>query len=138
MTRSWEEIEEILISSDVGVDTSLKIIDQMKQRVRSGELDSPEAVTGALKQALVEDLAADPEDLPAGADETDGPYVILMVGVNGVGKTTSIGKAGPPLQPVGAAGDAGRGRHLSGRGSRAVGGPWRTSRRRCDPPCAGG
>ena len=88
----WEEIEEILISSDVGVDTSLKIIDQMKQRVRSGELDSPEAVTGALKQALVEDLAADPEDLPAGADETDGPYVILMVGVNGVGKTTSIGK----------------------------------------------
>ena len=88
----WEEIEEILISSDVGVDTSLKIIDQMKQRVRSGELDSPEAVTGALKQALVEDLAADPEDLPAGADDTAGPYVILMVGVNGVGKTTSIGK----------------------------------------------
>jgi fused signal recognition particle receptor len=88
----WEEIEEILISSDVGVDTSLKIIDQMKQRVRSGELDSPEAVTEALKQALVEDLAADPEDLPAGADDTAGPYVILMVGVNGVGKTTSIGK----------------------------------------------
>ena len=103
----WDEIEEILISSDVGVETSLRIIDRLKQQVRQERLDSPEAVTGALKQALTEDLS--PNSSPASAHSehpssthselvegrTDGsgkPYVILMVGVNGVGKTTSIAK----------------------------------------------
>ena len=88
----WDEIEEILISSDVGVDTSLRIIDNLKQRVRSGELDSPEAVTEALKQALTQDLAVAPDAPMPGGDGSVSPYVILMVGVNGVGKTTSIGK----------------------------------------------
>ena len=117
----WDEIEEILISSDVGVETSLRIIDRLKQQVRQERLDSPEAVTEALKQALTEDLApttirasahasqspaharqspAHPGPAPSTHPElvegrTDGssrPYVILMVGVNGVGKTTSIGK----------------------------------------------
>ena len=117
----WDEIEEILISSDVGVETSLRIIDRLKQQVRQERLDSPEAVTEALKQALTEDLATGPHPVSAHAGQslaharqspahpgpassahpelvegrTDGstrPYVILMVGVNGVGKTTSIGK----------------------------------------------
>lgn len=89
----WEEIEEILISSDVGVETSLRIIDSLKEQVRSGTLDSPDAVTSALKQALTEDLSSDRND-PAADEgiESSSPYVILMVGVNGVGKTTSIGK----------------------------------------------
>ena len=56
----WDEIEEILISSDVGVETSLRIIDRLKQQVRQERLDSPEAVTEALKQALTEDLATGP------------------------------------------------------------------------------
>ena len=93
----WDEIEEILISSDVGVETSLRIIDRLKQQVRQERLDSPEAVTEALKQALTEDLAArqppaHPELVEGRADGSTRPYVILMVGVNGVGKTTSIGK----------------------------------------------
>ena len=88
----WDEIEEILISSDVGVETSLRIIDRLKERVSSGELDSAEAVTEALKQALTSDLAADFEGFLPGDDGAAKPYVILMVGVNGVGKTTSIGK----------------------------------------------
>ena len=89
----WEEIEEILISSDVGVDTSLRIIDGLRERVKSGQLDSPEAVTDALKQLLTEDLATALEDPEASPVEGSGrPYVILMVGVNGVGKTTSIAK----------------------------------------------
>ena len=88
----WDEIEEILISSDVGVDTSLRIIDGLKQQVRAGELASPEAVTEALKQALTQDLAAEPDAPASGGDGTPRPYVILMVGVNGVGKTTSVGK----------------------------------------------
>ena len=95
----WDEIEEILISSDVGVETSLRIIDRLKQQVRQERLDSPEAVTEALKQALTEDLAptaiqssTHPELVEGRADGSTRPYVILMVGVNGVGKTTSIGK----------------------------------------------
>ena len=88
----WDEIEEILISSDVGVETSLRIIDRLKEQVSSGELDSADAVTEALKQALARDLTADIEGLLPGDDGNAKPYVILMVGVNGVGKTTSIGK----------------------------------------------
>ena len=95
----WDEIEEILISSDVGVETSLRIIDRLKQQVRQERLESPEAVTEALKQALTQDLApnsnqesAHPELVEGRADAAVKPYVILMVGVNGVGKTTSIAK----------------------------------------------
>lgn len=95
----WDEIEEILISSDVGVETSLRIIQRLKQQVRQERLESPEAVTEALKQALAEDLAPDadgasahPELLEGRTDGSAKPYVILMVGVNGVGKTTSIAK----------------------------------------------
>ncbi len=88
----WDEIEEILISSDVGVETSLRIIDDLKQQVKSGQLDSPDAVTEALKQALTNGLSTDFEGLLPGDEGTAKPYVILMVGVNGVGKTTSIGK----------------------------------------------
>lgn len=88
----WDEIEEILISSDVGVETSLRIIDRLKERVNSGELDSAEAVSEALKQALSSDLTADFEGFMPGDNGSAKPYVILMVGVNGVGKTTSIGK----------------------------------------------
>ena len=93
----WEEIEEILISSDVGVETSLNLIERLREQVRQNRLDTPEAVTEALKQALVLDLDVDSAgsaspSTQASIDTVDGPYVILMVGVNGVGKTTSIGK----------------------------------------------
>ena len=88
----WDEIEEILISSDVGVETSLRIIDQLRAQVASGQLDSPEDVTEALKAALTSDLTADFDGFMPGDDGAAKPYVILMVGVNGVGKTTSIAK----------------------------------------------
>ena len=88
----WEEIEEILISSDVGVETSIRIIDQLREQVRSGGLDSPNAITEALKQALTRDLTSDFDGLIPIEATTSSPYVILMVGVNGVGKTTSIAK----------------------------------------------
>ena len=89
----WEEIEEILISSDVGVETSLNIIDRLKFQVQNGELDSADAVTDALKQELTRGLAPEnAESVTAHTPDFSRPYVILMVGVNGVGKTTSIGK----------------------------------------------
>ena len=89
----WEELEEILISSDVGVDTSLRIIEELKVTVRDQHLESGEQVFESLKESLVAGM--EPENSESvWMDETEisGPYVILMVGVNGVGKTTSIAK----------------------------------------------
>ncbi len=95
----WDEIEEILISSDVGVETSLRIIDRLRQKVRQERLESSDEITEALKQALTEDLAPDANSASAHSELVEGwsngsakPYVILMVGVNGAGKTTSIAK----------------------------------------------
>ncbi len=89
-----DNLEEVLITSDVGVDTTLKIIKRIEERV---SLDKYLGVS-ELKSILKEEIAALLEEnnstdisnfeLP----ETDGPYVIMVVGVNGVGKTTTIGK----------------------------------------------
>lgn len=89
-----DQLEEILISSDVGVDTTLRIIDRIEKRVaRDKYLDSKE-LTAVLREEITTLLIKhDNEDadslvLPEGKT----PYVIMVVGVNGVGKTTTIGK----------------------------------------------
>jgi len=89
----WEELEEILISSDVGVETSLRIIEELKTNVKEQRLESGDEVFESLKETLVAGMASE-NDESLWMDETEvtGPYVILMVGVNGVGKTTSIAK----------------------------------------------
>lgn len=89
----WEELEEILISSDVGVETSLRIIEELKATVKERKLESGDEVFESLKETLVAGMATENGE-SAWMDETavNGPYVILMVGVNGVGKTTSIAK----------------------------------------------
>ena len=89
----WEELEEILISSDVGVETSLRIIEELKDTVKERGLQSGEEVFESLKDSLVAGMEPKTAE-SVWMDETDvtGPYVILMVGVNGVGKTTSIAK----------------------------------------------
>ena len=88
----WEELEEILISADVGVETSLRIIEDLKSQVREEGIQDADTAFARLKERLTQDLAEGAAtawlDTPASA----GPYVILMVGVNGVGKTTSIAK----------------------------------------------
>jgi fused signal recognition particle receptor len=82
-----DELEEILVSSDVGVDTTLKIIDRIQGRVKrdkyvgTGELNT-------MLRAEIADLMKDPVPM----DPAVKPYVIMVVGVNGVGKTTTIGK----------------------------------------------
>ena len=89
----WEELEEILISSDVGVATSLRLISELKAQVRLERIDDADTAFARLKAALVHELesAADPTAW-LDAPNPSSPYVILMVGVNGVGKTTSIAK----------------------------------------------
>ena len=89
-----DELEELLISSDVGVDTTIRIIKRIENRVMqdkfldAGELDKilKEEIIGLLAENTLQDV--DDFDLPADKK----PYVIMVVGVNGVGKTTTIGK----------------------------------------------
>jgi fused signal recognition particle receptor len=89
----WEELEEILISSDVGVAGSMRIIEELKTRVKDEKLDDPDQVFEILKESLVRDLDEGvSSDTWTNSTVDASPYVILMVGVNGVGKTTSIAK----------------------------------------------
>ncbi len=84
-----EELESQLLLADVGIDATLHIIERLTQRVSRRELTSPEALQQALEQELLELLRPCEQPLDVGGRK---PCVILMVGVNGVGKTTTIGK----------------------------------------------
>lgn len=89
----WDEIEEILISADVGVDTTLTVLDDLRAEVRAGRVADGEGAFARLKERLAAELAA-AGDADAWRDDASipAPYVILVCGVNGVGKTTSIAK----------------------------------------------
>ena len=90
---AWEELEEILISADVGVETSLRIIEELRVQVRNEGISDADAAFARLKESLAKDLEAGSAPVSGLNTSTDmAPYVILMVGVNGVGKTTSIAK----------------------------------------------
>ena len=84
----FEELEEALILSDMGVDTSTEAVDTLRERVKANKIKDPEEVKACLREILVEML--DVGDLSL--DLSGKPAVILMIGVNGVGKTTTIGK----------------------------------------------
>ena len=88
-----DQLEEILISSDVGVDTTLKIIDLIEQRVARDKYLSVKELNNILKEEIVSLLGKNKDNQEGfGLPEDIKPYVILVVGVNGVGKTTTIGK----------------------------------------------
>ena len=89
----WDELEEILISADLGVNTSLELISHLKERARQEHLVQPLQVFEILKNELTALLGDDQtERLWKDLGNGTSPYVILVVGVNGVGKTTSIAK----------------------------------------------
>ena len=83
-----EELEEVLIMSDIGVDTSVKIIDELRTKIKREKIEDEEDVKKAIKEIMREILdVAEPK-----LNLDTKPSVILVIGVNGVGKTTSIGK----------------------------------------------
>jgi fused signal recognition particle receptor len=85
-----EELETRLISADVGVEATERILAELRKRVARRELTDVNALLGALRQSIVEILA--PCGQPLRIDRAHRPFVILVVGVNGSGKTTTIGK----------------------------------------------
>ena len=85
----YEELEEALIMADFGVDTTLKIMDDLRQKVKEDKITEPQALKVALQEIITNILTRTPAEPILNAD---GPTVILVIGVNGVGKTTSIGK----------------------------------------------
>lgn len=94
-----EEIETILLSSDVGVAATGEVIDTLTQKVARKQLGDAQALYVALQEELMALLA--PVEVPLEIDAGKKPFVILMVGVNGAGKTTSIGKLAKRLQAEG-------------------------------------
>ncbi|WP_372882219.1 signal recognition particle-docking protein FtsY [Psychromonas sp.] len=95
----FEELEEQLILADIGVDTTLKIIDKLTAQADRKQLKDAEALYTLLKEDLSQMLQE--VEQPLQIDESKSPYVILMVGVNGVGKTTTIGKLAKQYQQKG-------------------------------------
>lgn len=98
-----DDLEEVLITSDVGVDTTLKVIKRIEERVARDKFVSTSELNGILRdeiaQLLTETGASDTDSWDLPTDHK--PYVILVVGVNGVGKTTTIGKLAYQFKKVG-------------------------------------
>ena len=92
-----DELEEILITSDIGMDTTMKIMEKLREKIKEERIGSPEAVTEALKNIMIE--VVDKGDAQKLSEEI--PLVILMIGINGGGKTTSIGKLAHRLKSQG-------------------------------------
>ena len=87
----WDELEEALVRADVGVNRAVALLDDLRARVKSQNITTPDALVDALKADLKTSLATGDRGLRF---ERGAPNVWLFVGVNGVGKTTTIGKVG--------------------------------------------
>lgn len=92
----YEELEEILITADIGVDTSLDIIERVKNKVKEKKIKDPKEVYTCLKEVLVEVLCEGNNE--EGISPKTTSQVMLIIGVNGAGKTTSIGKISAKLK----------------------------------------
>jgi fused signal recognition particle receptor len=94
----YEELESILLTSDVGVDATSFLLEKLREKVRREKLLEPPQLKSALRQLLLELIS--PLEAPLAVEENK-PFVIMMMGVNGAGKTTSIGKLAKYFQSHG-------------------------------------
>lgn len=92
----FEELEELLVMGDVGVHTAGKICDELRTRVKKQGITDPSEINGLLEEIIAEMLSGGEE-----LDVSTSPSIILVIGVNGVGKTTTIGKLANSLQKQG-------------------------------------
>ncbi len=95
----FEEIEDLLLSADVGIDATQEIIDELTARLARKQLKDPESLMVALRENMQSIL--EPSSQPLVIPKTDKPFVILMTGINGAGKTTTIGKLAKRFQAQG-------------------------------------
>ncbi|MCT7945278.1 signal recognition particle-docking protein FtsY [Shewanella septentrionalis] len=95
----FEELEEQLLIADVGVETTTRLIKNLTEHASRKQLKDAEALYDLLREEMQKTL--DPVAIPLVPDNANGPFVILMVGVNGVGKTTTIGKLAKQYQSQG-------------------------------------
>lgn len=93
----FEELEEILITSDIGVQTSTDICDELRVKIKETGETNPENIKGMLKLIIMEMLSTTSDELMINTK----PSIILVIGVNGVGKTTTIGKLASNLKSQG-------------------------------------
>ena len=93
-TETWDDLEEALLRADVGVTVTDALLDDLKARVRAKEIAEPDALLDALKEDMKAQLAGLDRELHLEPGPEGSPNVWLFVGVNGVGKTTTIGKLG--------------------------------------------
>ena len=122
-----DELEFTLISADIGVRTTEEILDRIRERVERHQLNDAAELKGLIREHLLEILQAS-ERAPARV--TEPPAVVLVVGVNGSGKTTTIGKLASALQERAALGAAVRRGHVPRRRHRAAGNLGRAHRAR--------
>lgn len=87
-----DELEDVLIASDVGVNTTVKIIERIEARVERDKYVNTDELDKILREEISDLLLENPHSQTKNIDDTKKPYVIMVVGVNGVGKTTTIGK----------------------------------------------
>jgi len=95
----FEELEEQLLIADVGVETTTRLIKNLTEQANRKQLKDGEALYDLMRDEMQKTL--DPVSIPLVPENTEGPFVILMVGVNGVGKTTTIGKLAKQYQAQG-------------------------------------
>ena len=98
-----DDIEEALITSDIGVETTLKIIERLEERVAKDKYLDTNELNAFLKEemSLLLEESNNSDEVEFTVPQTDGPYVIMVVGVNGVGKTTTIGKLAHQFKQAG-------------------------------------
>jgi fused signal recognition particle receptor len=99
-TALLDDLEEVLITADLGVETTMELLEYIRRKVSRKELDNPAALKEALKERIKLFILENDKD-PCMVMPEKGPFVIMVIGVNGVGKTTTIGKIAHKFQQAG-------------------------------------